>query len=262
MVSNTSIYEYVKKHDPDRFLLSYFAPTQHRDALLTLVAFNQEIAKTREIVSETQIGLIRYQWWQDALEEIYQGLMPRKHHIVEPLAEIIKRYNLPHDLFKNLIYAREFDLEDRQPDTFDGLKTYINLTHMPFVELSACVLGEDANKLKDLSYLYGLIGLIRSIPHYHGQNRYMVPSDWLKTYDLKLSKLHQEEERSKLSTALGDKVGDITVEKPKHRYFKAMWSLSRHYLYLLEKSGYDAFELGHKGKKHRFFMILKLICGV
>ena len=48
--------ETVRKHDPDRFLLSMFAPPESREALWALYAFNHEIAKTREVVTETQVA--------------------------------------------------------------------------------------------------------------------------------------------------------------------------------------------------------------
>ena len=89
----------VRQQDSDRFLLSLFAPAKHRAALWTLYAFNHEIAKTREIVSDTTIGLIRLQWWRDAIKEIYEGSKPRQHEVVTPLADVIKQYDLPRDLF-------------------------------------------------------------------------------------------------------------------------------------------------------------------
>ena len=42
----------VRRHDPDRFLTAAFAPAEKRDALLTLFAFNHELARAREVVSE------------------------------------------------------------------------------------------------------------------------------------------------------------------------------------------------------------------
>ena len=47
--------EMVRKHDPDRFLLSLFMKPDRREALWALYAFNHEIARTREVVTETKI---------------------------------------------------------------------------------------------------------------------------------------------------------------------------------------------------------------
>ena len=74
----------VRQQDPDRFLLSLFVPAKVRPALWALYAFNYEIAKTREVVSETATGLIRLTWWREAIDEIYQGRPVRQHQVVQP----------------------------------------------------------------------------------------------------------------------------------------------------------------------------------
>ena len=57
----------VRKYDKDRFLTALFAPADRREALFALYAFNLEIAKTREVVTEPVLGQIRLQWWYDAI---------------------------------------------------------------------------------------------------------------------------------------------------------------------------------------------------
>src|SRR3546814_13116142 len=52
----------VERHDPDRYLASLFAPEAQREDLFALYAFNYEVAKTAEVVSEPMIGQIRLQW--------------------------------------------------------------------------------------------------------------------------------------------------------------------------------------------------------
>ena len=58
----------LRRHDADRYLTALFAPGERREALFALYAFNLEIARMREAVSEPMMGLIRLQWWRDALE--------------------------------------------------------------------------------------------------------------------------------------------------------------------------------------------------
>ncbi len=77
----------VREYDLDRYYCCLFAPIDARGALFALLAFNQEITKTRAVVSEPMLGEIRLQWWREALEEIAQG-SARSHPVVEALAEI------------------------------------------------------------------------------------------------------------------------------------------------------------------------------
>ena len=56
--------------DPDRFLLSLLVEKERQADLWPLIALNYDIARTSEVVTDTNIGLIRLQWWRDALEKI------------------------------------------------------------------------------------------------------------------------------------------------------------------------------------------------
>src|SRR5476649_2521907 len=86
--------EQVRRYDHDRFLTALFAPADRRDDLLALYAFNLEIAKIRETVTEPMLGRIRLQWWREAIEGFAAGTV-RKHAVAEPLAEAVRRRDLP-----------------------------------------------------------------------------------------------------------------------------------------------------------------------
>ncbi len=82
-----SLAEFVRRHDPDRFLCSLFAPRERRDALFALVAFNPELARAREAARNPMVALMRLQWWRDAVEEAAARKPPRRHEVAEPLAQ-------------------------------------------------------------------------------------------------------------------------------------------------------------------------------
>lgn len=56
----------LQRLDPDRWLTTLFAPDASRPGLFALYAFNAEIARARESVSQPMIGQIRLQWWREA----------------------------------------------------------------------------------------------------------------------------------------------------------------------------------------------------
>ena len=99
----------VRRHDPERFLTCLFAPAERREALFALYAFNQEVAKTRAIVSEPLLGEIRLTWWREAIAQIYEGT-PLQHAVVRALAEAVRAHDLPRAPFDRLIEARGQDL--------------------------------------------------------------------------------------------------------------------------------------------------------
>src|SRR5579872_635856 len=103
---NDAIAALVRRHDPDRFLTALFAPSEKRDTLLTLYAFNHELARAREVVSEPPLALIRLQWWR----EVVEGAR-RQHEVAEPLSAALDAGVLARDDLLAMIDAREAEAE-------------------------------------------------------------------------------------------------------------------------------------------------------
>ena len=62
-----------KSGDPDRSLAASFAPREARADLFALIAFNVELARIAEIVTEPGLGAIRLQWWREAIDRAAKG---------------------------------------------------------------------------------------------------------------------------------------------------------------------------------------------
>jgi len=193
-------FETVRKHDPDRFILTLLAKAPARPALFALYAFNYEIAKTREVVTETQLGLIRLQWWRDALAALYDGKPPLKHQILEPLAAAIAEYKLPRDLFDALLYGREFDLEDRLPATLPGMVNYADYTSTPLLKLATLITGEalPEGEVQRIGTAYALAGLLRATPQHLVQRRCYLPEDLLHKQETEQYALYEGKDLEKL----------------------------------------------------------------
>ncbi len=185
----------VQTHDRDKFLISLFAPAHSREDIWALFAFNHEIAKTREIVSETTLGLIRLQWWRDAISNIYNEEIPPQHEILKPLALTIKRHNLPREHFDALIYAREFDLEDVRPGNLEGLMNYADFTTTPLLKLAVIICADnlDLEVIQPIAINFSLAGILRATPHLMRQNRYLLPGDLIKKYNITNKNIITEE---------------------------------------------------------------------
>ena len=57
----------VRSHDFVRYASTLFMPTVQRRALLAIYAFNVEISRVRDHVSQPLPGEVRLQWWTDML---------------------------------------------------------------------------------------------------------------------------------------------------------------------------------------------------
>lgn len=231
----------VRQQDPDRFLLSLMAPRGVRPALWALYAFNYEIAKTREVVSETATGLIRLTWWREAVAEIYQRKV-RQHEGVKALADAINAYALPQEKFETMIFAREFDVEDKTPSTLEGLFHYADYTTTPLTELSLKVLGQEVTDARDASIRYAVAGLLRAVPYMLRQRRCYLPDDVMAVHGTSAQKLFDFYEREKLPGVVKDIIKALPdVTKAHAPHLNVMNHLSSLYLAQIDNAAFDVF---------------------
>src|ERR1700736_5526408 len=102
----------VRRHDRDRYQTVLFAPAARREALFALYAFNHEIARVRERVTEPTLGRIRLEWWRETIAAAYEDGPVRGDVVVEALSDAIRGHGLTREHFDRLIDARERDLDD------------------------------------------------------------------------------------------------------------------------------------------------------
>ena len=90
--SHRYVLDLVRDADRDRFLGALFAPEPRRRGLLTLLAFDYELARTRSVTREPMLARIRLEWWREAMAEAAGGGKPRAQPIVEALGETIRLF--------------------------------------------------------------------------------------------------------------------------------------------------------------------------
>jgi phytoene synthase len=174
----------VRRLDRDRYLATLFAPAEAREDLFALYAFNLEVARTAELVSEPMIGRIRLQWWRDCLEEIYDG-RGRRHAVATPLAGAIRRRGLDRAEFDRLLEAREFDLDGEAPEDLAALESYAEATSASLIRLALDLLGQAPSEAaRHLGIAWALTGLARAVPFHARQKRLYLPADLCATAGL------------------------------------------------------------------------------
>jgi phytoene synthase len=102
--------ETLRRHDPDRFLTVLFAPPERRETLITLFAFNHELARARDVASQTLLALIRLQWWREVVEG-----EAKPHEVATPLFAMIADGRLDRATLLTLIEAREIEVDGDFP---------------------------------------------------------------------------------------------------------------------------------------------------
>ncbi len=250
----------VKKHDYDRFLISLFAPADVREDLFSLYAFNHEVAKIRETVSEPMLGEIRLQWWREAIDGI-ESATPRDHEVVKPLNDTFHKHSLTKDMFYKVIDARTADIYDENPATIADFERYLGDTSGNLMRIAAWILGErDEHVLSityDLGLVWGLIGTLRTIRYHISLNKLSLPQDLLDEYGVSKRDLFSMEESDGLRALVGALcinaeryLEHISGEK-RHlgkevRSIFLLTALGRSYLNMFKKAGYNPFKINEK----------------
>jgi phytoene synthase len=171
----------VRAHDPDRWLANQFAPATFRPHLSALHAFNFEVARLREIVSDPLPGEVRLQWWRDALQGEARGDV-RANPVADALSETIQRFRLPRQAFCDLIEARIFDLYDDPMPGISDLEGYCGETSSALIRLACLVLADSeepggAEAAGHAGVAYAVTGLLRAFPFHARRGQVFLPAD-------------------------------------------------------------------------------------
>ncbi|MEQ1866955.1 MAG: squalene/phytoene synthase family protein, partial [Micropepsaceae bacterium] len=139
MVEET-LDDLIARVDPDRYVAALFAPREKRAALMALYAFDHEVSRIAAIVREPMVGHIRLGWWREQVGAIYGGgvvLAP----VAVALADVVRAYGLPRDVFDAYLDARGYDFEQAPFEDAAALERYAVAVSGGIVRLGAFVLG-------------------------------------------------------------------------------------------------------------------------
>ena len=172
-----------RAQDRDRFYSALFAPAEKREALFALIAFNYEIARMREIISEPLIGEMRLAWWQEVADEIEAGRATRAHPVAQALASAYRSYPFSLDSLRRLIEARSFDLHNDVMPDLDALVGYARATGGMLARLMAEVLLRPHNHppallaaTESAGASWALTGIIRALRIHASRGQMFLPA--------------------------------------------------------------------------------------
>jgi 15-cis-phytoene synthase len=172
----------VRHHDFERYAFTLFVPAASRRALLALYAFNAEISRVRDQVSQPLPGEIRLQWWTDMLAGTGHGDV-ESNPVAAELLLAIHSHQLPVDRLSKLIDAHVFDLyNDPMPD-LAVLESHINDTASTLLALAAKILGSASDAVEQAAdhggLAQGVVRMIASLPYDAARRQLFLPQDML-----------------------------------------------------------------------------------
>ena len=147
--------ELVRTHDFPRYASTLFVPPPQRRALLALYAFNVEISRVREQVSQPLPGEMRLQWWTDMLAGAGPGGV-EGNPVAAELLLAIRHWPLPAERLSRLVDEHQFDLYNDPMPTMAALEGYISDTSCALFSLGAGISGYRSEEIEHLARHAGL----------------------------------------------------------------------------------------------------------
>lgn len=206
----------VRGLDRDRYACDLFAPADRRPALFALHAFNVEVARVREAITNPLAGEVRLQWWSEALIGGARGDI-RANPVAAALLDAIDAYRLPRETFFALLDARVFDLYDDAMPSVNDLEGYAGETSSALIRLATIILSGASDKASaeaagHAGVAYAMAGLLRAFPHHARRGQCYLPLDVLKAHRL----TRDDAVSGEASPALRAAISDVCTLARKH----------------------------------------------
>lgn len=170
------VADLVRAADYPSWASAQFAPMEARPHLIALRAFDIELARVRDLVSEPMVGEIRLQWWRDAVEKPAQA----DHPVLNALEGAISYGRLPREALTGLVDARVDDLYDDPIPTLADLEGRLGGTHSVLIRLASLILargsdpgGADVAGLGGVAQ--GIAQLLARLPADAARGRLLIP---------------------------------------------------------------------------------------
>jgi phytoene synthase len=204
--------EQVRSHDFVRYASTLLVKPERRRPLLALYAFNAEIARVREQVSQPLPGEVRLQWWTDMLAGAGHGGV-EGNPVAAELLLAIQSFGLPVEQLSRLIEEHAFDLYNDPMPTMAALEGYINDTSSALYALGAGILtGHRSEAIDHLArhagLAQGIARLVAALPLDASRRQLFVPLQLLERHGSGMEEVFAGKETPTLRAALDELIGE------------------------------------------------------
>jgi 15-cis-phytoene synthase len=201
----------VRSHDFARYASSLFVPAPHRRALLAIYAFNVEISRVREHVSQPLPGEIRMQWWTDMLAGAGHGGV-EGNPVAAELLQAIRNFGLPVEPLARLIDEHQFDLYNDPMPSMAALEGYINDTSSALFSLAAQLAAPPSEEIDHLArhagLALGLVQVVAALPRDASRRQLFVPLQVLQSHGSDVEEIFSGKPTANTRSAIDQLLGE------------------------------------------------------
>ena len=198
--------ELLRTHDFTRYVSTLFVPAEQRRALVALYAFNVEISRVHEQVSQPLPGEVRLQWWTDVLAGAGHGGV-EGNPVAAELMLAIRSWRLPIERLSRLIDEHQFDLYNDPMPTMAALEGYINDTSAVLFSLGAAIATRPSEEVEHLArhtgLAQGMVQVIAALPRDASRRQLFLPQQLLESHGCGIEEVFAGKQTPRLRAALG-----------------------------------------------------------
>lgn len=201
----------VRNYDFPRYAATLFAPTAERRALLALYAFNVEIVRVRDQVSQPLPGEIRLQWWTDLFSGLVHG-SAEGNPVAAELLRAIRDFDLPVEPLSLLVDEHQFDLYNDPMPTMTALEGYLAATSSALFALAARIMGEVSDASEHLArhagLAQGIAQVIANLPRDSAHRQLFLPQQFLTSHGCGIEDVFAGKQTPQLNAVLDQLIGE------------------------------------------------------
>ena len=201
----------VRTHDFERYASTLFVNADKRRALLALYAFNVEILRVREQVSQPLPGEIRLQWWTDMLAGSGHGGV-EGNPVAAELLRAIRMHGLPIEPLSRLIDEHQFDLYNDPMPSMAALEGYINETSSALFLLATRVVARPSEATDHLArhagFAMGMAQVIATLPWDAARRQLFVPLQLLQQHGSGMEQVFSGKQTPQARAAIDQVLGE------------------------------------------------------
>ena len=201
----------VRSHDFARYASTLFLPADQRRALLAVYAFNVEVSRVRELVSQPLPGEMRLQWWTDMLVGDGHGGV-EGNPVAAELKLAIRTWRLPAERLSRLIEEHQFDLYNDPMPTMAALEGYANDTVSALFSLGAAIAGWQSPEIEHLArhagLAQGIAQTISALPMDASRRQLFLPLQVLESHGSGMQEVFAGRQTPKLRAVLDQMIAE------------------------------------------------------
>jgi phytoene synthase len=201
----------VRSHDFPRYAATLFAPVAERRALLALYAFNVEIVRVRDQVSQPLPGEIRFQWWTDLFSGLVHG-SAEGNPVAAELLRAVRDFGLPVEPLSLLVDEHQFDLYNDPMPTLTALEGYLAATSSALFGLAAGIMAPPSEAVEHLArhagLAQGIVQVIANLPRDAAHRQLFLPQQVLASHGCNMEDVFAGKETPNLRAVLEQLAGE------------------------------------------------------